>query len=394
METLERLLAAGRTREARAQAQKRLKAKPNDRDALLALVKVELMLGELQSAQQKLERLEKQGETVDTVVARANLAVQGGDGKKARSLFEKAVGMRPERAEAFFGLGVVLAAGDEYQASLPMFERAVALAPGQGVFHYHLAQNLLALERPEDAARHGTLAVERNPAYPPAYLLLSRMLGVVGRLEDARAVLKEGLRLLPSDPRLMAALTNVNLVGGDVGGAFQAAATLAKDHPADPAAMCNLASLLLAQNRLPEVLEICRGMESMGKATAPLKCLEATVYEAQKPLDQAKVIKTYERAMALDASDWVSANNLGQFLMRMKDEALVPRAIEVLEQATKRKPDQLEPVLNLALAYARHNDVKKARELASRLLDVKLPATSPLRRQAEKLLAALGKLKH
>jgi hypothetical protein len=66
------------------------------------------------------------------------------------------------------------------------------------------------------------------------------------------------------------------------------------------------------------------------------------------------------------------------------------RAIAVLEEALRRKPGQLEPLLNLALASARGHETKKARDLANRLLAFQLPANNPLRQHAEKLIKALG----
>ncbi len=390
MKSLEELLAAGRTREARAQAEKVLRAAPDNPSALLTLTKALLVEGELAQAEEVLARLEKHGTTVDTVLARAHLAVQRAEGATARALYQQAISMGPVRAEAFFGLGVVLAGVDEFDASLKMFERAVELEPRQGMFHYHLAQNYLALGRGAEAMKHVVVALERNPMYPPAYLLLSRMLTVAGKAEDAARLLKEGLKQLPNDPRLLSALTNVDLLGGDVGGAFQAAAKLAREHPSDPAAMGNLASLLLAQRRFAEALEICLGMDAQGLSTAPLKCIEATLYEARKPPDMDAAVRAYEQAMAIDGKDWVSANNLGQLLMRRGDKALVPRAIAVLEEALRRKPEELEPMLNLAIAYARANEKQKSRELALRLLAFKLPESNSLRQQAERLIDVLS----
>jgi len=107
-------------------------------------------------------------------------------------------------------MGIVLAASREYKASLEMFQRAAELAPKQGEFHYHLAQNFLALKRPREAIQHITTAVESNPLYPHSYLLLSRLL-VAAKAEDrARAILREGLRHIPDEPRLLADLAKLD----------------------------------------------------------------------------------------------------------------------------------------------------------------------------------------
>jgi len=94
--------------------------------------------------------------------------------------------------------------------------------------------------------------------------------------------------------------------------------------------------------------------------------------------------------MARDRKDWVSANSLGQLLMRCGDKAQGAQAVSVLEEALRRKPEELEPRLNLAIAYARMSEMKKSRDLTDRLLSHKLPASNPLRAQAERLVAVLN----
>jgi tetratricopeptide (TPR) repeat protein len=389
MDSLETLLKKGHTQEARAKALELLKTSPADKSALLTMVKAHLVEGEVAEAEARLGELEKQGVTVDTLICRGNLAMQREQEEAARAAFKEALAMKPERAEAHQGMGIIHAASSEYEASLKHFQRAVELEPKHGIYHYHLAQNFLALERPLEAVDHATAAVQFNPLYPPGYALLARMLLVSGKAQKAQKVLQAGLKALPGNEQLLSELTNVNLVGGNVGGAFHSAAQLAQQHPDDPVAMGNLALMLLAQNRHAEVMEICKGFEARGLSTAPLKCIEATVHEAHQPPDYPAAIACYEQAMALDQEDWTAANNLGQLLMRIGDDAMVPRAITALEEAMRRKPGQLEPVLNLALAFARAKQPKKSEALAQHLLSFGLPSNDPLRTQAEKLVKAL-----
>jgi Flp pilus assembly protein TadD len=68
----------------------------------------------------------------------------------------------------------------------------------------------------------------------------------------------------------------------------------------------------------------------------------------------------------------------------------MPRAITVLEEAVRRKPDQPEPHLNLALAYTRTGDKAKAQAQAQAVLAANLPPDNDVREQAERLLKALG----
>lgn len=394
MESLQELLESGQTQKAREEAERLLAEDPENLPALVALAKAHLVKGDLDDAEPLIRKVEQFGASTDSLVLRANLAGQRNQRDVALGLYQQAAEREPPQPEAFFGLGIFLADKDDYPGALKAFERAVELAPRAGVYHYHLARTLLELEQPERALEHLEKSLTYNPLYPPAYLVFSKILSVLGKLEEARELLHKGLKLMPDDPRLLAELTNVSLIGGDVGGAFQSAAVLADLSPHDPAAQTNLAMMLAAQGRHAEALAICRGMEAKGLATAPLKCVEAMVLRAQQTPDLPGAIKAYEAAMALDPTDWSSANNLGLLLLQKEEDPPdknVPRAITALEEASRRRPDQLEPQLNLALAYARANQKQKSLELAQRLLQYELPPDNPLRQQAERLVQALAR---
>jgi tetratricopeptide (TPR) repeat protein len=392
MDELKELLAQGLTRDARKRAQERFNHNSGDVEAVLTLAKAHLVEGELEQAERLIERAEERGTTADTLVLRGNLAGQRNDVNGAKELYRQATEKTPPLPEAFFGYAIFVGNEGRFTESLPLFEKAVQLAPRGGVYHYHLARNYLELEKAEQAVQHLIKAIELNPLYPPAYLVLARILTMAGKAENARQLLQEGLKLLPNNPALLSELTNTNLLGGDVGGAFQAASQLAAKLPDDPAAQTNLALMLLAQARYDEVIGICQRMELRGRATAPLKCVEAMARDARTPPDTRGAIRCYEDAMALDPGDWTSANNLGQLLLKVPEaERNIPRAITVLEEAVRRAPKQLEPMLNLALAYARANDRQKSQDIATRLLQFQMPANHPIREQAERLVKVLTK---
>jgi Flp pilus assembly protein TadD len=146
---------------------------------------------------------------------------------------------------------------------------------------------------------------------------------------------------------------------------------------------------MIAKGQVDEALQICRRMDQSGKATAPLKCIEATAYEARHEL--AKAVRAYEQAMELDASDWAAPNNLGQLLLRNPSATPeeVARAVSLFEEAVRRRPSQLEPKLNLALACLRAGQNARSLELADALLAEPMPLQHPIRMQAERLRQVL-----
>lgn len=393
MSAISDLLSQGRTKEARAQAERVLAEKPANAEALVALAKAQLVEGEVAPAQATITRAEAAGAApAEVLVLKGALAAERDQLDQALTLYQQAAKMDPGRAEAAFGVGVMLAQQRKYQESLPHFERAVKLQPRGGVLHYHLAQNLIRMDQHQRALEHLEQAVALNPLYPPAYLLLAKILSILGKQTSAKQLLEEGLKLLPGDADLRGELTNVLLQLGDAAGAESMARAVAQDAPDHVGAQENHVVTLVGAGRFPEALEKMKALDAKGVRTARLRSALAVVYQAKTPPDLAGAMKAYEEAMALDVDDWRAACDLGLLLLQKGEppERAVPRAITVLEEARRRAPGRQEVLLNLALAYVRAGDRAKALELAKQVVELKLPDGDPAREQAERLVKKLG----
>jgi tetratricopeptide (TPR) repeat protein len=393
MSAAEQFLEAGQTAKAKAAAEQALAKQPQDRSALVVLSKVLLLEGQLDKAEQHIARAEKLGATADTFVLRANLASQRGQLEPAAGFFRQAVSKDPKRAEAWFGLGLVLFKQAEVAEGLAALEKAAQLQPKNAVFVYRLGQVQLEVGQGSQGIATIARAITLQPRFLAPYLSLIQALVEEGRAMEARKVAEEGLKALPNNPRLLAALTAISLGMGDAKTSYSAASALANQRPKDPKAQANLALLMLLKGQREEALQLCRTMESQGLTTAELKMIEATAHEAAEPPAYEKAVAAYEEAMALEPDGWKAPNNLGQLLLRMPatpPEKLLPRAITVLQEGVRRKPDQPEPHLNLALAYSRAGDKAKAQSEARQVLMAGLSEDHPVREQAERLLKALG----
>lgn len=393
MSALERLLEAGQTAKAKAEAEQILAKKPQDRSALVVLSKVLLLEGQLEQAEKHLAVAEQQGATAETLLLRANLASQRGQLEPAVGYFRQVLSREPLRGEACFGLGLALFKQGKTDEALAALAKAVQVQPKNAIFVYRYGQVLHEAGKTDLGIQTIAQAITLQPKFLPPYLSLIEVLVEEGLALQARRLVQEGLREIPNHPRLLAALTAISLGMGDVKGSYQAASTLATQRPKDAQAQANLALLMVLRGQNREALHVCRTMESLGLATADLKMIEATAHEAAEPPAYEKAIAAYEEAMALDANGWKAPNNLGQLLMRMPatpPEKLMSRAVTVLEEAVRRQPAQPAPHLNLALAYTRLGDKAKAQAQAKAVLAANLPEGDDLREQAERLLKALG----
>jgi tetratricopeptide (TPR) repeat protein len=393
-QSMEALLKAGELDQARALAETTLRKDKDDRSALLTLAKLATVEGEWQRAEELVKRATRGGKDndADSLLVQAAVAAQREQVDLARSLYEQVIRTaKPPRAEAHFGLGYLLASLNDFAGARKALAKAVELDPEVAPYRFHLARMCFAQEDLKAALPHLEKALELNPLYPPVYVVWATVLQNLGELETAEALLRKGLELLPDHPELRNLLGNVLAARGDVPGAFGIAQDLAREYRDDPGAQGNYARLLMATGHRKEALALCRELSERGMATAQTKSIEAMVLECEEPPDFAGAAAAWREAMALDAEDWGSANNLGNLLMRREDGEPgknVTEAIAALEEARRRAPSRVEPVLNLALAYARQGDKAKSKALASAV--VQQTPDKDLREQAERLIKSLG----
>jgi tetratricopeptide (TPR) repeat protein len=389
----EALLKSGDLEQARTEAEAALARNPTDRRALLTLAKLAAFEGDEARAQSLLERAAggTAEDEADALLVRAALLMQQGEPEAAGKLYLQIIQGEPLRAEAFYGLGFLLAEAEENAGARDALEQAVKIDPTVAVYHFQLARVLFALEQVEPAFEHLKESLKLNPGHLPSYVLFSVALQAGGELNAAEDILRQGLKAFPDEPHLLDALSNVLAGKGDMAGAVEAAEALARVQPNHPGAISNLARFRMAQGKVVEALALCHALAERGQATVQSRSVEAMIYEGMEPPNVEGAIKAWAAAVELDPEDWAPANNLGNLLMRT---AAVPdsdsEARKMLEEAHRRAPEQPEPRLNLAVVCAKLGDTTRAKELVQELLG-RGPALEPsLREQAERLKKQLG----
>lgn len=393
--SLDTLLKEGDLDTARKVAEAKLKESPGDRKALLALAKLATFDGDFTKASTLAARATLDGgDDVDSLLVKASVSAQTKpDIDEAVQLYEKAIAMaKPPRAEAHFGLGMVLASAGRFTAARKPLEKAVELEPKVGQFHFHLARVLLADEKLKEGLPHLEKAIELNPLYPPVYEACTFVLQEFGEVEAAEKLLREGLKLMPDHPFLLGLLSNVLVARGNAPEAMKISQKLAAEHPNEPEAIGNYARLMMATGHQKAALELVQQLEAQGKATPQTRALEGQLLETMDPPDVDGAIAAYAAAAKEDHRDWSSLNNLGHLLMRREGDPAenLGAAEEALQESAMRAPHRLEPLLNLALVYARQDRKDEAKEVAQDVVARARGAQVELKKQAEKLIASLG----
>jgi tetratricopeptide (TPR) repeat protein len=392
--SLDTLLKEGDLDTARRLAEAALKSSPGDRKALLTLAKLATFDGDFTKAGLLAARATLDGgDDVDSLLVKAAVSAQTKDDiDDAVKMYEQAIAMaKPPRSEAHFGLGMVLASAGRFTAARAPLEKAVALDPKIGQFHFHLARVLLADEKLAEGLPHLEKSIELNPLYPPVYEACTFVLQEFGEVAAAEKLLREGLKLMPKHPFLLGLLSNVLVARGNVPEAMKISQALAAEYPNEPEAIGNYARLMMATGHQDAALELVQKLENEGKATPQTRALEGQLLESKNPPDIDGAIAAYAAAAKQDHRDWSSLNNLGHLLMRREgDEAEnLGAASEALEAAAMRAPHRLEPLLNLALVYARLDRADEAIDVAQEVVTRANAAQADLKKQAQKLISTL-----
>ncbi len=135
---------------------------------------------------------------------------------KAKDLFDRAMQLDPEQAEAMAGMGLWnMNSQLDYASAIQWLERALAINPNLTNASVWLAS---ALSEQGELKRNIEILQQtfaRDPLHPPTYNNIAQEMSVAGRFDEARALLTNLKKFLPSDSGLIASLGKVEAFAGN-----------------------------------------------------------------------------------------------------------------------------------------------------------------------------------
>ncbi len=243
--------------------------------------------------------------------------------EQALALAQKAVTLGDSLPSAHGQLGMVYALKQQYDQALAESTRAVALDPNSADAHARQAEVLNFVGRPEEALRSVEQAMRLNPHYPPWYLAQAAWAyNSTGQYEEAITVLKTVLRLNPNF--------------------LSAHFFLATSYLAQWAFQLNSDTRTLEQASVA-----AQQIIAVNESFPPGHAILAGVYLCQRQYELA--IAEMERAIALDPNSATLYAVLAEMLgwMGRPEESL-----ERVEQALRRKPTVVDDHLaSIGAAY-------------------------------------------
>ncbi len=340
------LLRANRLEEARTLCEEVARTE-NNAGAWYLLGVIHGMLGNLQEAEACSHRAI--GVRPDYAEAHGNLGttlrLQGRNDEAIVSLRE-ALRLKPDYPEAHHNLGMALAADSRWDEALAGFREAVRLRPDYAEAHYYLGATLAASGRFEEAATSFREVIRLQPQYPGAHALLGNALVEQGAFEAATEHYRRALELRPDDAETLNNLGNALLELDKPHEAVDCYQRALQLQPGYLSAIQNLGIAYLDAGQ-PEKAEACSRQVLQLSPDNPetLTNLGSALARQEHP---EEAIGHYRRALALKPDHAGAHFNLGNAL---RAQGKFEDAINSYQKAITTDADHADAHFNLSLTY-------------------------------------------
>jgi len=280
----------------------------------------------------------------------------------ARAAYERALRADPSYARAQTGLGDVDRAEGELASAEARYWAAIAQDPGLAEAYTSLGGLLLALDRQAEALATCRQALVAVPGDPEAYLAAAQL-----DAATAETTLRKGVRQVPNDTRLHAALGDELLEGGQLD---EAAASYRRSLALDPHQPDLVSAAILVEEVADGRLE-AGVRESLRRAkaltgTSPVAAVDlvnqlalrhpdsflvhmARGYVLAETGDRPGAERSLRRALLIRPSDPDAQATLGLLLLSQGQGA---EAWPLLDAARQERPRDVSVAISAAMARA------------------------------------------
>ncbi len=253
-----------------------------------------------------------------------------------------AVHANPKSGESHGALGVAYEANSLWNEAVESFDNAASLS-GDPVWPYRRAVALLSMGE-VDEAFDGLLAITRSsPRYAPAHHQLGLLQHESGSFDEAEASFARAAELVPDSPVPLVGLAQVALARQDYGAArdhLQAALQFDPNY--------KMAHFLLGS--------AYRGLDQMEKAQRHLTL-------GQEPVTRFLPDRTAALRGGMIAGLASQLETAGSLL----DAGRLEEGLALLEKTRSERPDDVNVLNNLSVAYQKTQQYDRALELLLRL---------------------------
>jgi tetratricopeptide (TPR) repeat protein len=361
-----------------------LVADPGSVPALVGLGRIALVGRQLDEALEWLDRaLALDPVCAETLALKGLYWMQRRQFEEAIQVLEQARVLDPDLTMIYFNLGKSYCELRQFEQAEANLRKAIELRPDHFDAYGQLSQVQIERGRLNDAANSILRAVQINQRYLHGYLILGDLCERVGKQENAIRVLRAAIQRNPDGFPVRDRLCSLYASTGDFASAFQEALEIAKrrnlytDH-------LRLGSYAIALHNFATAQQAFETSIQLNPASWEGHYNLAEIYMSARMMGEAR--EQYQAALDKKRAAYEPFNGMGLFVLIVDQDC--DRAIGLLQQAAELAPSRPEPLLNLALAYAKKGDFPASRRYATSVLPLVNPG-DPLYEQAERLQATI-----
>jgi len=144
-----------------------------------------------------------------------NFYLADGAVENAKKAFTKSIELKPDFADAWFGLVRIEENKGNPAGAITLVKRAYQSAPDSPSLNIRMGSHLLDQNRTEEAVVYLQKAIEKLPHEAGGYLQLARAYLITGKEEQAFAEMEKALNAEPSNPLALMTLARYRISKGD-----------------------------------------------------------------------------------------------------------------------------------------------------------------------------------
>jgi tetratricopeptide (TPR) repeat protein len=353
---------------------------PGSVPALVGLARVALLGRAFDEAMECLDHaLSLQPSCAEAVALKGLYWIQQQQFEKAIEFLEQARTMDPDLAMIYFNLGKCHCEIRQFERAEEHLRKAIQLRPGHFDAYGQLSHVEIATGRLADAANSMLRAIRINPRYLHGYLVLSSLCERAGKPEKAIRVLRAAIARNPEGFPVRERLCVLYASVGDFASAFQEALEITR-HRTLYTDYLRVGSYAIALHNFATAQQAFETSIQLSPTSWEGHYNLAEIYMSARLMEQAR--EHYQAALDKSLGAYQPLNGMGLFVLIVDQDC--DRAIGLLRHANELAPSQPEPLLNLALAYAKKGDFPSSQRYAASVLPLVGPG-DPIYEQAERL---------
>ena len=291
---------------------------------------------------------------------------QAGEEKADGALFPRSSRNNPQHGPARLQLGRIALSRGELDSAQEHLEIATVDGPHRVFLACYLLGRVHFLKGDYERAKESFhKAIEKAPAFKPAWLMLAETAETEGDLWEALRILREILEQAPTETDVLAKTANLAREMGASELAETAARRAIAAQPDNGSFYFLLAVIQKDSGQIDAALASCELAVELGYREAPVyKVLGDLYYENQ---EMTQSIASLAKAVELDPT---VAETIASFALSSLTTEDFSKLLTLLEKHIETHPDNLNTLYSLGTMYLRENELGKAKETFLRLKEV------------------------